>query len=348
MALNSGQDAGQQCPAPFRMAAAQYYEMGMSVIPCKGVDGKIPAVRSWGVYQKKQASRRTLETWMENRAQCNVAIITGKVSGLTVIDSDEPETAISDLFAMFGETPVVVQTPSGGKHLYYRHNGETNHNHIQGRKIDVRGQGGYVIAPPSINPRIGVAYRFVIGDIWDMQELPTLRLPVYEKEERQRGKEGTRNDGLFKYLLSVAAEVDEQELEPMALWFNEAINNPPLPENEWRRTVKSVLRYKSENRLFEKGRQYIPLNPDLHKALWKQSADAVCLMSYLQAHHFQAGKVFAISPKGMHRSLGIHPTRIRKAIDALSRRGVIRRVYVGGKKPGDPHQYVWVQNLHPI
>ncbi|MEU0557433.1 bifunctional DNA primase/polymerase [Dactylosporangium sp. NPDC006015] len=92
-----------------------------------------------------------------------LAIRTGAVAGLVVVDIDPGHGGALDP-ALMPETACVV-TGSGGWHLYYRHPGTTvlNSQGRLGEGIDVRGDGGYVVAPPSIHPRTGRPYRW-IGD----------------------------------------------------------------------------------------------------------------------------------------------------------------------------------------
>ena len=88
---------------------------------------------------------------------CNVAIVTGKTSGVFVIDIDphhmeEDPDQFYQAFRSRFPTNLVSQTPRGGWHLYYRYplNGFVGQSRGRLPKgVDVRGQGGYVLAPPS-------------------------------------------------------------------------------------------------------------------------------------------------------------------------------------------------------
>ncbi|MGI5182300.1 bifunctional DNA primase/polymerase [Dactylosporangium sp. CA-152071] len=89
-----------------------------------------------------------------------LAIRTGAASGTVVIDIDPAHGGRVDP-ALMPETACVA-TGSGGWHLYYLHPG-TAVLCSQGRVadgVDVRGDGGYVVAPPSIHPRTGRPYRW--------------------------------------------------------------------------------------------------------------------------------------------------------------------------------------------
>jgi Bifunctional DNA primase/polymerase, N-terminal len=92
-----------------------------------------------------------------------LAIRTGAPSGLVVVDVDTAHGGRIDLDLM--PPTACVATGSGGYHLYYRHPGTPVLN-SQGQVApgcDVRGDGGYVVAPPSLHPATGRAYRWVGG-----------------------------------------------------------------------------------------------------------------------------------------------------------------------------------------
>lgn len=95
-----------------------------------------------------------------------LAIRTGAASGLVVIDVDPANGGLEALDELVrrGLCPPTryVHTGSGGCHLYYRHPGP----HVRvpcsagrlGPGIDIRADGGYVAAPPSIHPRTRKPY----------------------------------------------------------------------------------------------------------------------------------------------------------------------------------------------
>ena len=55
---------GQQYPEPFVMTAANYHELGLSIMPCMGDDGKKP-LTSWKALQYAQVNIETLAEWRE-------------------------------------------------------------------------------------------------------------------------------------------------------------------------------------------------------------------------------------------------------------------------------------------
>jgi hypothetical protein len=91
-----------------------------------------------------------------------LAIRTGTISGLAVVDIDPRNGGRIDPGLM---TPTAtVATGGGGWHLYYRHPGHRLLPALPGRAgVDVKADGGYVVAPPSIHPSTGQPYRWAGG-----------------------------------------------------------------------------------------------------------------------------------------------------------------------------------------
>lgn len=98
-----------------------------------------------------------IEGWWSRWPNANVAIRTGEVSGLVIVDIDPAhggEATLARLVDEHSELPAgrVVRTGSGGRHLYFHHPGRPVRNDAGrrlGAGLDIRGDGGYVIAPPS-------------------------------------------------------------------------------------------------------------------------------------------------------------------------------------------------------
>lgn len=142
---------------------------GLSVIPVPrpraGVppgtpgDGKVPAM-PWREYQTRLPTEDELVRWFSGPPM-NLAVVTGAVSDVVVVDADAPD-ALRWCTAHLPYTPWQTQT-ARGFHIWYRHPGVPVANRARldtatGRiPIDVRGDGGFVIAPGSIHAS-GAAY----------------------------------------------------------------------------------------------------------------------------------------------------------------------------------------------
>lgn len=133
---------------PLYTKAFEYAVRGYSVIPIR--KNKLPQIDSWRKYQTEPADEAQIEEWWTKFPGANVGIVTGKVSGITVVDIDTKGGKAVPLDT-FPET-YTVKTPTGGYHLYYRYDPsiqQTANTFPQFPNVDIRNDGGYVIAPPS-------------------------------------------------------------------------------------------------------------------------------------------------------------------------------------------------------
>lgn len=144
-----------------RDAAQAYLARQWSVLPVG--DNKRPLV-SWQEYQRRQCSDDELGQWFSRWPAAGVGVVTGEVSGLLVVDIDAGnpgDEAAAERFAaarakVDGFMPdslvvPVARTRRGGLHYYFRRpsQGMGNRAHVGGYAIDVRCDGGYVVAPPT-------------------------------------------------------------------------------------------------------------------------------------------------------------------------------------------------------
>ncbi len=137
--------------------ALKYVGMGFSVIPLKARE-KVPAVPSWEEYQKRIPTEAELHEWFGNGTERNIAVVCGKVSGnLMVIDFDDLTAVpyVTNTAEIIKKT-MAVKTGKG-IHIYERCSQPVSGIKLPNLHIDVKGEGGYVVAPPSLHPS-GVAY----------------------------------------------------------------------------------------------------------------------------------------------------------------------------------------------
>ena len=260
-------------------AALKYASFGWYVFPC---NGKEPAT----AHGFKDASNNPdmIHFWWDHHPERNVAIATGsQFSHLVVVDVDNKNghngsEALHDWEKEHGELPetVTALTGSGGTHLFYY----SDQPYLSKRDIldgvDVRADGGYVIAPPSIHPETGNTYEWE-GE-WDedtafmcshidpgMQSLiDLLRLPSMGGSSASTGsagsdsskgpfvlpdriKKGGRTDTLFRYASSLMAKLDDRsEVETLVRKANDERCEPPLTDSELRKEVlKGALSYQT-------------------------------------------------------------------------------------------------------
>lgn len=142
--------------------ALLYLAKGWSVFPIKA-RSKEPLV-DWSEFQDRHATSEEVHRWWGNGQNHNIGIVTGKISGLVVVDVDVNKGGNSIDILSECITDLISETGTGGNHLFYEHPGgeERIRNRVAVRPgIDIRGDGGYVVAAPSIHPLTGKPYSWV-------------------------------------------------------------------------------------------------------------------------------------------------------------------------------------------
>ena len=244
-------------------AALEYAERGWSVIPVEP-HGKRPVV-AWQDCQRRPPPASRVAGWFRRRPQANVGIVTGTVSGFVVLDIDPQHggtASLRELEHAHGRLPPTVEaiTGGGGRHLYFLHPGGTLHNRaglLPG--IDLRGDGGCVVAPPSIHPS-GNRYAWREGfgpDALPLAVMPSWLLTrlrtddprsghprEYWRELAQRGVvAGQRNNTIASFTGHLLWHgVDPDVVLDLLLAWNRVRCEPPLPDDEVARTVQSIAR----------------------------------------------------------------------------------------------------------
>ena len=144
--------------------AQEYLKAQLSVIPTK--EDKLPALPTWKPYQSQRIKEDEVEDLFTGANVKGLAIICGAISGgLEVIDVDtkhdttgslweELRALIEDNLPELYSRLVIAQTKSGGYHIYYRCSSIAGNLKLSTKKnrevlVETRGEGGYVIAPPT-------------------------------------------------------------------------------------------------------------------------------------------------------------------------------------------------------
>jgi len=247
---------------PIAEAAHAYAARGWSVIPMQP-QGKRPLV-VWREFQQRIASADEIEHWFRHWPDANLGIVTGQISGIVVVDVDARHGgpgSVAEAEALHGPLPATVEaaTGGGGRHLYYAHPGTTVPNRVAIRPgIDVRGDGGCVVAPPSVHPS-GRRYAWVTRHA--PHEITLVPLPVHffgpagaiqppghpRQHWRQLIREGIPEGQRNNTLASLTGhllwrEVDLDVVLELMLAWNRTHCRPPLPDEEVAQVVQSIAR----------------------------------------------------------------------------------------------------------
>lgn len=242
------------------VAALQYAAMGLEVFPAppgqkKSHKSEKHSRAKWGKTTDPEEIRKDFRKW----PNANVAIVTGETSGIFVVEADTTEghgvdglASIRQLEAKHGPFPEtrMAVSPSGSVHRYYRHPGAgtyiKNSTSELAPGVDVRGDGGMVIAPPSIKPGAG-EYRWLndlpIADApaWLVEaaskqkegKKSSSRAPAREKTQVENGVEANRER---RHQLKADADLHEIEAALMAIPNDASVNWA-----EWNRIAMAVF-----------------------------------------------------------------------------------------------------------
>lgn len=142
--------------------ALAYASSGKPVFPCHL--NKKPMTANG--FKDATTDPDIIRKWWTQNPKASIGLPTGKLSELFVLDVDlplGPET-LAKLEAEYGLLPETLEqrTGSGGRHLFFSHPGPKIPNSVKklGADLDIRGDGGYIIVPPSEHPS-GHGYKWL-------------------------------------------------------------------------------------------------------------------------------------------------------------------------------------------
>jgi len=237
-----------------------YLRQDLCLIPCK-YKSKEPTV-SWKEYQQRKPSEAEINEWFYSGANYNVGIVCGKVSNNLVvvdIDNDKKGKIMKIIFGANIEDETLVVRTSRGYHIYFftEFPIQTFRLSTEELAIDVKGEGSYVLAPPSVHPS-GQSYSFLSPEplpnikLWKGDLKQDLIEKIKEKWDVDLGEEininelldgveeGRRNNSaiIIASYYRIKGFTKEQAWEQLKLW-NEK-NKPPLPEKELQTVLDSA------------------------------------------------------------------------------------------------------------
>jgi hypothetical protein len=343
--------------AAFTDAAVTWIAAGVVPLPLGGVDGKRPLVS----HPAKLGRRAALD--IAGRPQFadapGLGFWCGERNGLTIVDIDCPADAeLQYALNTYGPTPVVVQTASGKHHAYYRHAGERRRiRPDKGHPIDILGEGGLAVAPPSERP-VGGRYRFLRGGLDDLRRLPTIKRgavvePVTVPQTRKStsgtadvvAEIGQRNNTMFRLACALAQTAEDHDVLLDRVRMANSAQSAPLPDDELQRAVDSAWRYRERGSLMVPGAAesslILPASIAEH-AMATGNLDVAGLMMMVRKYHSELGKTFALSPVALaaaDKIKGWSPNRYRYAIREAIDLGLLVLVHMGGRGKRDPSLY---------
>ncbi len=158
-------------------AALSYHQRGWSIIP-QVPRAKKPPIK-WRPFQTRQPTAAEPQSWWSRWPAAGVALITGPLSGVLVVDADGPE-AHDTLIRHLGSEPMAPKVLSGSRepsryHLFFRHPDFSTKAKATPwhPKLEFRGNRALVVLPPSLH-KSGNLYAWARGQSLDDLPLPEL------------------------------------------------------------------------------------------------------------------------------------------------------------------------------
>ena len=263
--------------------ALDYLKRGWSVVPghtvledytcsCRQPDcdrpGKHPRVR-WAEFQTRLPTESEVSYWWRRWPDASIIIITGAISNLGVVDVD-PRHGGDEAWREWLQkhpTPetVMALTGGGGVHYLYRHPGREVRNRANMLPgVDFRGDGGYIVAPPSghssgrtyewdasahpddMEPieMPGALVLLVVRSVNEggEEKRPPLDIEAYV-EGREVIPEGARNETMARITGYFAGKVEDYDtLVSIVESLNERVCRPVMEERELVRLMQSIWR----------------------------------------------------------------------------------------------------------
>ena len=248
---------------PMLAGALDYAKRGWAVLPVQA-NGKAPLGKlvPHG-FLHATTNPKTLQQWWTIEPTANIGIRTGAISDLFVFDIDPRNggnQSLSTLEAQYGRLPETLQalTGGGGRHLYFVHPGGCLASHLGLPGVDIKADGGYVVAPPSRHASGGIySWKEGAGPTtkalsllpqWLLERLRSIittasgrSLSEWRTVAMQGIAEGQRNI----WVTRLAGHLLGHRIDPIVsldliLAWNQVHNRPPLPQDEVIKTVDAI------------------------------------------------------------------------------------------------------------
>lgn len=241
------------------IAASAYSWLGLPVIPLQP-GGKIPAMRKWTTLTPTAAD---VSSWWDSQPEANIGLMCGSRSGLIDVETDVHGDLNGEdsLSAWAKETgcdlgkPWRFRSGGGGIHRLYRCGVPVKNRTGVLPAVDVRGDGGQCVLPPSLHPN-GNRYSWLPGEGPDDApdgpgDLPFSMLMLIAGDDRkgplevpEEIGEGGRNDILFRLGSKLRADgLSADEITATLHAVNLSRCTPPLDDGEVEWIAHSASRY---------------------------------------------------------------------------------------------------------
>lgn len=239
-----------------KTAALKYASMGFSIFPLHP-KSKRPLLEAWKPFSISLPSLEKVSDWWSKTPNANIALPTGPLNRIVVVDLDGPEGLVSaKALGLYSPVQSVTGRAEGGRQLFFKWPGEKvcgTVGKLPG--VDIRGDGNYVVLPPSVHPETEKRYQWMslaLGAI-GLPEFPVgifSVMPVNIPKTSAQGwisealtslSEGNRNDTFFR--IASRLRNDGHTSDDICAILHRHATECGFPETELRICVDSASRY---------------------------------------------------------------------------------------------------------
>lgn len=363
-------------PQPLLEGWLTLHEAGGVTVVCKPNTNEA----NWPGWNRRHTwKKETLASVAEKHPFSNLGVNCG-ASGLTVVDIDSPDPELLRyVLEEFGDTPLIIRTPSGGWHLYYRNTGQRllnfryHANRAWQKPIEIRGRGAQVVAPPSVRP--GGAYTFLRSPGWvNFSDLPpfpaghpalaTFRsIPITRNirtlhtapPRDSRIGEGERHFAVQSHVLRVLAplngraslDVIQARAQSAGRRFVEEFvdteDGHPFTDDDLLKAIQGPIEWTASGTNFCGMPSGTNGRRQSDIAALKGDGYAFLLLEILRDIH-PPGTTFALAAKAMADAQVVPSWGVKRYRAAIGKllRVRLNRTHTGRGK-GDPHLYEWLR-----
>lgn len=235
----------------------KYLAVGWNVLPL--YENKKGCLLKWEKYKTQKITSQDWDEWIKNNPDVTgIAVITGKISDLTVVDDDSYKTGI----ALEINSPLESKTASSGRHIFFKYSNVGNSNNSGEHFFEVQEEGKLIVLPPSqvINKSGEMSeYTWLKRSIKNIADLPTIDQSFLPQKEQNTKRIidlidapiGTQHHNLRDIINKMLWKFEPDEWERLVdpFIYEEAQKfNPPHPESRVTKLLQDCKKFNLEKR----------------------------------------------------------------------------------------------------
>jgi len=248
-------------------SAKLYLKAGWSIVPLR--DYQKGSTIKWTEYKDRLPTQEEVDSWFKFPNITGLAVITGKISDLTVVDDD---SYVNDVKLEMNSN-LESKTASGGRHLYFKYSaiGNSNASVKDEHKLELQEDGKLIVLPPSFaknkKGEIG-QYAWTVRQLKKISDLRTLDKATLPKEviepkeytprdllELVNAPLGTQHHNLRDLINTILwrfKPTEWSELAIPAIKTAAASFDPPHPPERVDKLISDCMKWNLEKRLEKK------------------------------------------------------------------------------------------------